>query len=72
MNEKETPAASPKKTVSYTFKNPGIPQMSVTQPRKRNAPPPIGPEIGPDPRSSIGARVSMSELPIMKSERGIL
>ena len=36
---------------------------------KRNAPPPIGPEIGPDPRSSIGARVSMAETPRIKDEK---
>lgn len=45
-----------------------------------NAPPPpkkddgdrIGPEIGPDPRSSIGAKVSMGELPSQVGGNGIL
>ena len=62
MNEKLVlTSASPKKTVSYTFNNPIIPQSG-----KRTPPPPIGPEIGPDPRSSIGARISMSENPRME------
>jgi len=68
MNEKKTPAAAPKKTVSYTIVNPVIPQTPV----KRNPPPPIGPEIGPDPRSSIGARISMAEIPTMKGANGFL
>ena len=46
--------------------NPVIPRQNTG----RNAPPPIGPEIGPDPRSSIGARVSMAEQPLCKTENG--
>ena len=67
MNEKKNLTAPPKRTVSYTIKNPVIPPTS-----RRNAPPPIGPEIGPDPRSSIGARISMAEYPLFNSESGIL
>ena len=76
MNEKTSLSTSPRKTVSYTIKNPVIPvgiKTSVGTASRRQAPPPIGPEIGPDPRSSIGARISMSELPRIKDEKtGIL
>ena len=69
MNEKKTSAAAPKKNITYTVVNPVIPRS----PAGRAAPPPIGPEIGPDPRSSIGARISMSEIPIFEDgESGIL
>ena len=67
MNEKKNSAENTKKNVSYSFVNPLIPQTGA----KRKGPPPIGPEIGPDPRSSIGARISMAELPLMESESGI-
>ena len=53
------------KTVSYTINSPVITRT------RRTPPPPIGPEIGPDPRSSIGARVSMAELPRLESASGI-
>ena len=67
MNEKKPSAAASKKTTTYTVVNPIVSQPAA----KRNAPPLIGPEIGPDPRSSIGARISMAERPLFKSESGI-
>ena len=66
MNDKVSLSASPRKNVTYTIKNPIIPAGNGM---KRNAPPPIGPEIGPDPRSSIGARISMTEVPRIKDEK---
>ena len=65
MKDKLTLASAPKNTFSYSIKTP------IAQPPKRNAIPPIGPEIGPDPRNSIGARVGMSETPLLTSECGI-
>ena len=67
MNEKLSLTAPPKKSISYTLTN----TMIQPNPGRKQPPPPIGPEIGPDPRNSIGARVSMSETPICTSESGI-
>jgi len=67
MDEKKTSKSVSNNKISYSVVNPVIPRPTA----KRNPPPPIGPEIGPDPRSSIGARVSMCEQPLYKSESGI-
>ena len=67
MNEKTELKAPPKKSFSYTLTNP----MIRPTPNRRQPPPLIGPEIGPDPRNSIGARVSMPETPLCTSECGI-
>ena len=76
MNEKPNTTSTSRKTISYTFNNPIISQpaapAATAKPKRPAPPPPIGPEIGPDPRSSIGARISMSEIPTMKAECGIL
>ena len=67
MNENLKLTAPPKKSLSYTLTSP----MTRPNAGRRQPPPPIGPEIGPDPRNSIGARVSMAENPLCTSESGI-
>ena len=69
MNEKASPSSSTKKNVTYTVKNPIISIGGVPTQKRSDTPPPIGPEIGPDPRSSIGARISMAEVPKIKDEK---